>query len=231
MIGIIGAMQLEVETLIAKMEDDAVRTVSGREFHVGRLCGQDVVAVQCGIGKVNAAMCAEAMILEFAPSLIVNVGVAGSLSGELSIGDIAVARDLIQYDVDTSAIGDPIGLVSTVNRIDFPCADWAAKAILDAAAQCGGIRARLARIATGDKFVADTQTKKWIHETFGADACEMEGCPIAQVCYINGVDCAVIRAISDSSDGDHAMEYDQFCRMAAENSAKVVEGFLRGLNT
>ena len=229
MIGIIGAMKLEVETLIAKMENDAVRTVSGRAFHVGRLCGQDVVAVQCGIGKVNAAMCAEAMILEYAPSLIVNVGVAGSLSDGLSIGDIAVARDLIQYDVDTSPIGDPVGLVSTVNRIDFPCAAWASEAILDAAGQCDGIRAKPARIATGDRFIADAASKKWIRETFGADACEMEGCPIAQVCYINGVDCAVIRAISDSTDGDHAMEYDKFCRMAAENSARVVEGFLRGL--
>jgi adenosylhomocysteine nucleosidase len=171
------------------------------------------------------------MAIGLGADVVINVGVAGSLSGELSIGDIAVARDLIQYDVDTSPIGDPVGMVSTVNRIDFPCAAWAVEAILDTAGQCDGIRAKQARIATGDRFIADAESKKWIRETFNADACEMEGCPIAQVCYINGVACAVIRAISDSSDGDHAMEYDQFCRMAAENSAKVVEGFLRGLNT
>ena len=226
MIGIIGALKLEIDTVISKMEVEAVRTISGRAFHIGRMCGQAVVVAQCGMGKVNAAMCAQAMIQEYAPSLVVNVGIAGSLSRELTIGDIAVARDLVQHDVDTSPIGDPVGFVSTVNRIDFPCAAWASEAIIDAAGRCG-LRAKIARIASGDQFIADTASKKRIRETFGADACEMEGCPIAQVCYVNGVDCAVIRAISDSTDGSHAMEYDQFQKLAAENSAKVLEAFLK----
>ena len=226
MIGIIGAMQLEVEKLISGLEGDTVRMISGRQFHAGRLCGKDVVVVQCGIGKVNAAICAQTMILEYRPTLVINVGVAGSLSPQLGIGDIAVARDLVQYDVDTTAIGDPIGLVSTVNRISFPCAEWAVKMILEQVKAQEGLRGRAVRVASGDRFVADAETKRWIRDTFHADACEMEGGSIAQACFVNGVDCAVIRAISDSTDGDHAMEYDLFCEMAANHSASILMAFL-----
>lgn len=226
MIGIIGALELEVQTLITRLENPVCRSISGRQFFSGTLCGKSVVIVQCGIGKVNAAMCAQTMILEYRPILIVNVGVAGSLSDDLSIGDIVVARDLVQWDVDTSAIGDPVGLVSTVNRIAFPCAEWATEKILQCIEELDGLHGCAARIASGDQFVADAATKKRIRDTFHARACEMEGCPIAQVCLINGVECAVIRTISDSTDSEHAMEYDRFCEMAARISSDVLTAFL-----
>ena len=229
MIGIIGAMRVEVEQLLRGMENTEARTVSGREFYRGRLRGQDVVVVQCGVGKVNAAMCAEAMILAYQPSLIINVGVAGALTGRLKIGDIAVARDLVQHDVDTTAFGDPIGLVSTVNRVDFPCAEWAVKAIVDTIDTCHGLRGTTARIASGDQFISERAQKQRIIDLFQADVCEMEGCAIAQVCYINSVDCVVIRAISDATDGGHVEDFTQFCNMAAENSAKLLMAFLEKL--
>ncbi len=228
-IGIMGAMQVEVELLISKLENPQKRIVSQRAFYSGTLCGQDVVVVQCGVGKVNAAMCAEALILTCRPDLVINVGVAGGLTDRLHIGDIAVARDLVQYDVDTSAVGDPVGMVSTVNRIDFPCAEWAVKAILRTLEALPDLEGKLVRIASGDQFIADPETKRQIVGRFNAEVCEMEGCPIAQVCYINGVDCAVIRAISDSTDGGHAVEYGQFCQMAARNSARILMEFLEGL--
>lgn len=228
-IGIIGAMQVEVEALISQMEAPQRQTVSQRDFHSGRLCGQDVVVAQCGVGKVSAAMCAEAMILLYQPDLIVNVGVAGGLTDRLHIGDIAVAKDLVQYDVDTSAVGDPIGLVSTVNRIDFPCAEWAVRTIMEVVEALPDLTGRVVRIASGDQFNDNGAAKKLIVEHFGGEVCEMEGCPIAQVCYINGVDCAVIRAISDSTDGGHAMEYSQFCQLAARNSSRIMMGFLERL--
>ena len=226
MIGIIGAMAVEVERLLAEMEGSETRLISGREYHVGRLRGQDVVVVQGGVGKVNAAMCAEAMILTFRPRLVINTGVAGALTARLRIGDIAVARDLVQHDVDTTPFGDPIGLVSTVNRVDFPCAGWAVKGILDAIAGQDALRGVAVRIATGDQFINDRDDKRRIIDTFRADVCEMEGCAIAQVCFINGVDCAVIRAISDATDGAHIEDYGRFCAMAADNSAKVLMKFL-----
>lgn len=229
MIGIIGAMQVEVEGLIAKMEAPQKRTISGRDFYSGKLCGRDVVTVQSGVGKVNAAMCTEALILTYHPDLVINTGVAGALTPGLRIGDIAVARDLVQYDVDTSAVGDPVGLVSTVNRIDFPCAPWAVDAIMAVVEAQGDLRGRVVRIASGDQFNDDPAAKKLIVDYFHGDVCEMEGCPIAQVCYINGVECAVIRSISDATDGEHGMEYGQFCALAARNSARILMGFLERL--
>ena len=229
MIGIIGAMRIEVDILIAMLSDSQRETISGRDYHSGRLCGQDVVIVECGVGKVNAAMCAQTLILNYHPDLIVNTGVAGGLTQDLHIGDIAIARDLVQHDVDTTAMGDPIGFVSTVNRVDFPCAEWAVQRILEAVNTQDGLRGVLARIASGDQFISRRADKLRIIEQFQADACEMEGAAIAQVCWINGVDCAVIRAISDVMDGEHAMEFCQFCEMAAHNSSRVLMCFLENL--
>ena len=229
MIGIIGAMAIEVEGLIAQMAHTEKRTISGRDFYSGQLCDRDVVVVQSGIGKVNAAMCAEALILAYHPALVVNTGVAGAIRPGFHVGDIAVARDLVQHDVDTTAVGDPIGLVSTVNRVEFPCASWAVAGLMKAIASLPDLQGREARIASGDQFVSDTARKRFIADTFQGDVCEMEGCPIAQVCWINGVDCAVLRAISDTTDGEHFVEYSQFCAMAAERSAQVLMAFLKNL--
>ncbi len=229
LIGVIGAMQVEVQPLILEMRSVTKRTVSGRVFHRGRLCGRDVVVVRGGVGKVNAAMSAEAMILEYRPELIVNVGVAGALTGALEIGDIAVARDLVQYDVDSTALGDPPGFVSTVERVEFPCAPWAVEGIVRALACLDGMKARVVRIASGDRFNDDAQTAKMIVDTFHADACEMEACPIAQVCFVNGIDCAVIRAISDSTAGSHSREYTLCRDVAAGAAARALMAFLESI--
>ena len=226
MIGILAAMAKEAAPLLAALEGDQVRTVSGRDFHSGLLCGREVVIAQCGVGKVNAAMCAEALILTFRPDLVINVGVAGTLSGGLEIGDIAVARDLVQYDVDTTALGDPPGFVSTVNRVAFPCADWAVERILRAVSVMDGVKGRAVRIASGDRFNDDAPTTQYIARTFQAEVCEMEGCPIAQVCWINDTPCAVIRGISDTTAGAHGIEYECCGDLAAGNAARALMGFL-----
>ena len=225
MIGIIGAMDIEVAALIERLEQPVQRTVSGLVFYSGSLCGRDAVVVRGGVGKVNAAMCAEAMLLCFRPKLVVNVGVAGAMTPGFQIGDIALARDLVQYDVDTTPLGDPIGMVSTVNRVDFPCAPWAVDAI-DAAARADGLRVKRIRIASGDRFNDSAEDKRLIVSRFGAEASEMEGCPIAQVCWINGVDCAVIRAISDLTDGEHGAEYARYRDTAVESATRALLAFL-----
>ncbi len=228
MIGVLGAMPVEVARLIEDMAITTTRTVSRRRFHRGTLRGQEVVVAEGGVGKVNAALAAEAMILTFAPSLIVNVGVAGVFTDRLGIGDIAVARDLVQYDVDSSALGDPVGYVSTVNRIDFPCAAWARDALLEAARR-EGFRAAAVRVASGDRFCDGPADKRLIVDTFGGEVCDMEGCAIAQVCLVNGVDFAAVRAISDAVDGVHNAEYGRFRDLAADNAARVLEAFLGNL--
>lgn len=228
MIGILCALEQEIEELLKNVENAETHKKCGYNYTIGMLCGKRVVLCKCGIGKVNAAVCAQTMLLSWPVKLVINSGVAGALREPFEIGDICVARDLVQHDVDTSAVGDPEGFVSTVNQTYFPCAEWAVQGILRAAKTIEGVRALPARIASGDQFVHQQPVKDRIVRLFDASAVEMEGGSIAQVCFINGVDCAVIRAISDSSSGQHHMEYQEFMPMAARTSANVVMRFLEG---
>lgn len=229
MIGILCALDQEIERLLKEIERPVHRQLCGYDYVEGALRGVNVVLCKCGVGKVNAAVCAQTMILTWSVRLVINSGVAGALREPLEIGDICVASDLVQHDVDTTAVGDPVGFVSTVNQTYFRCAEWAVDGLLRAAGSIEGVRVLSARIASGDQFIHDQAQKDRIVRLFDASACEMEGGAIAQVCFINGVDCAVIRAISDSSTGKHEMEYREFLPMAAATSAKVVINFLENL--
>ena len=219
-IGIIGAMEPEVEALIASIDNPSTEKVSGITFYTGKIGEKSVAIAKCGIGKVFAALCAQTMILKFAPDLLVNTGVGGALASGISTGDIVIASDLCQHDMDTSAIGDPKGLVSGINMIYFE-ADKRAGEILLATAKSLSLNARLGRIASGDKFIASGEDKTRIITDFSADACEMEGCAIAQVAYVNGTPFAVVRAISDSADGEATMDYPTFLPIAARNSMNL----------
>lgn len=227
MIGIIGAMSVEIEGIQARIENPEKRVIGGNTFVSGKLCGQDVVAVQCGIGKVNAALCTQTMILTYQPELIVNSGVGGSLVKALTFGDIAIAKNLVQHDVDTSPLGDPVGLVSTINKIYFECDERAVRLIDEIVADMDGVSGMIGTIASGDQFIASSARKDWITEHFNAISCEMEGGAIAQVCAVAGVKCAVIRAISDNADDESHMDYGQFVKMAAERSIEVLMRLLR----
>jgi len=222
MIGIIGAMSVEIEGIQARIESPERRVIGGNVFVSGKLCGQNVVAAQCGIGKVNAALCTQTMILSYRPELIINSGVGGSLVKALTFGDIAIAKDLVQHDVDTSPLGDPVGLVSTINKIYFECDERAVRLIDDIVRSMEGVSGIIGTIASGDQFIASSERKEWITQHFNAISCEMEGGAIAQVCAVSGVKCAVIRAISDNADDESHMDYGQFVQMAAERSIEVL---------
>lgn len=226
MIGIIGAMQIEIDKINEALEEKEARVISGVTFTKGLLYGKEVVTAVSGVGKVFAAICAEAMILAFSPEIIINTGVGGSLSDELSIGDVAVADGVVQHDMDTSPIGDPVGLLSGINMIKIP----SDKEVLSKMAQCVeslGARVRTGTIASGDEFVSSSEKKKWIKETFGAIACEMEGAAIGHVAYMNNVKFAVIRAISDGAGDESHMDYFTFVQKAAELSAAAVKLFVK----
>lgn len=225
-LGIIGAMKPEVEMLISRLESPSVERVSGIDFHTGLLYGKTVTIAQCGIGKVFAALAAEIMILKYQPSLIINTGVGGALADGLVPTDTVIATRLVQHDMDTSAIGDPKGLVSGINKIYFD-ADARAVEILTRGAASLGINAVCGTVATGDKFIATPADKERIVSDFAADACEMEGCAIAQTAYVNGTPFAVIRAISDSADGSSTMEYPVFLPIAVKNSAALTLELIR----
>lgn len=219
-IGIIGAMEIEVNDLVSRLENKESHLVSGITFYTGDLLGKRVAIARCGIGKVFAAICAEVMILKFAPKLLVNTGVGGALASGLNTGDIVVADKLCQYDMDTSPIGDPVGLVSGINRIWFETDEKAREILLSSAVELG-LSASLGSIATGDRFVATRDLKNQIVENFGASACEMEGGAIAHVAFVNETPFIVVRAISDSADGEASMDYPTFLGIAAKNSTAL----------
>ena len=225
-IGIIGAMQEEVEGLIATLENARVECVSGIDFYLGEIFSKRVVIAKCGVGKVFAAICAEAMAIKYSPSLIVNTGVGGAVAEGLSTGSVVVASSLLQYDMDTSPIGDPKGLISGINKIYFDT-DARATQILLSSAEKLGLCVFCGIVATGDKFVATAEDKKKIREEFSAVACEMEGGAVAHTAYVNSVPFAVVRAISDSADGNATMDYPTFLPLAAKNSTSLTLALIK----
>ena len=224
-VGIIGAMEIETAGLVAAMEGVREHTVSGIRFFEGALDGRAVVCATCGVGQVAAAMCAEAMILRFGVGALLNTGVAGGLEPSLAVGDIVLANAVVQHDMDTTALGDPAGLISGLNVVEIP-ADKTLLAALSRATDGCGFRTLVGTVASGDLFVSTPAQKQRIRTLFGADACEMEGAAIGQVAFTNGVPFAVLRAISDGGDG---MEFSAFAAMAAERSVRATRAFLREL--
>lgn len=226
MIGIICAMQIEIDKINEEIENKTTETVSGINFTVGTLYGKSIVTAVCGVGKVFAAICAEAMIIKYKPDVIINTGVGGTLTHKLSIGDVAVSEAVVQHDMDTSPLGDPVGLLSGINIVKIP-ADCETADKIAACVEKLGVNSLKGVIASGDQFINSSEKKKYISETFGAIACEMEGGSIGHVCYVNDVKFAVIRAISDGAGDESHMDYPTFARMAAEKSANAVKLFVK----
>ncbi len=220
-LGIIAALSIEAELIEAAMTDVTRESVGGLTYILGNIGTTDIVLAVCGVGKVFAAMCAQAMIVRYAPDAVINTGVGGTLTKDLSIGDVAVSTAMVQHDMDTSACGDPVGMLSGINIVEIP-ADKALAEKISEIVRSIGIRTVCGIIATGDKFIASQEDKNRIVKTFGAIACEMEGGAIGQVCYVNKTPFAVIRAISDSADHGAVEDFPTFAKMAAKNSAKAV---------
>ncbi|MGN0794944.1 MAG: 5'-methylthioadenosine/adenosylhomocysteine nucleosidase [Aristaeellaceae bacterium] len=227
MIGLIGAMAVEVEALMAQMKGSRETRIGMDTFVSGELYGCEAVLAVCGPGKVNAALCAQSMILHFRPQWVLNLGVAGAGERGVSIGDMVIATAAVQHDMDTSPIGDPVGMVSKINLIEIPCDASLRARLAEAAGTVEGMRVHEGVIATGDQFIHDGATRSRIHDLFRAMAVEMEGAAVAQACYMHGVPCGVLRSISDQADGQSGMDYPAFTRLAAAHSQRVVERLLR----
>ena len=225
-IGIIVAMDVELQSIRDAMTDQTEETVSGICFISGRIGKTQVVAARCGIGKVFAALCAQTMILRFKPRYLLGAGVAGALT-HLPAGALVIAEDLVQHDMDTTGLGDPVGLISGLNLVYLPTDPKMAAALKNSAEKLKLIY-KTGTIASGDVFVHDSVQKEWIADTFHALACEMEGAAIAQVCTVNKVPFCVIRCISDGGDEDSFADYRNNLQLAAAGSANTVLDFVRG---
>ena len=226
MIGIIGAMNTEVETLISALTNKQETVVAGSHFFSGKLGSTDAVVVMCGIGKVAAAICAQALIDTFHPDVLVNTGVAGGVADGLAQGDLVIATDAVQHDFDLSLFGYAKGYMPVWGKdkgspSPFP-ADEALAEKLIAAADALGYHAIRGRVASGDIFVADADLKHTLATEFGAAVAEMEGAAIAQTAWQNGTPCAIVRAISDLADGSATLSFEEFEVIAAERSAKLL---------
>ena len=228
-LGIIGAMQEEVETLLALMENKKELHKAGSVFYEGVLEGLPVVIVQCGVGKVNAAMCAQVLCDLFDVTHLVNTGIAGALSPALDIGDLVVSRDAMYHDVDATAFGYPFGKAPGLDTIEFP----ADKAMVDyafaAAEAVNPGHTKIGRVVSGDQFVADKAVKERIIANTQGICTEMEGTAIAQTAYRNGIPFVILRAISDKADDSAEMDYPTFERIAAHRCAEVTRNLARQL--
>ncbi len=224
MIGIIAAMDLELDLIKSKLENVKTKKKGGITFYTGTYKDKKVVCAVCGMGKVFAAMCTQTMIIGYSPKLIINTGVAGSLSGDLKQLDCAVADRCVQHDMDTSPIGDPVGLVSGINKIYFDADKNATNQLI----KCYGKdkKPKLCTIATGDSFISDPEKKKYIVDTFGAFVCDMESGAIAHVCFVNETPFVISRVMSDGTEGDAAIDYYTLRGIAADISSTAVLKFI-----
>lgn len=220
-LGIIGAMQVEVELLLSRMEHTTSHSVAGSDFYEGTLEGLSAVVVQCGVGKVNAALCAQILCSCFHVTHIVNTGIAGSLCAELDIGDLVVSVDAMYHDFDCVRFGYPYGRVPGMDVTAFPADEALAGCAFCAAESVNPGHTRRGRIATGDRFVADRSVKDAIIASTQGLCTEMEGAAIAQTAYRNGVPFVILRAISDKADDSAQIDYPTFERIAAHRCAEV----------
>lgn len=235
MIGIICAMEIEMKKLLEDMTDISEVKHAGVRFVTGKKKDKDTVMAISGVGKVNAAVCTQIMIDLFKPEIILNVGVAGSLTPDLNVTDIVIASQLVQHDMDCTALGFKKGQIYGSGERFFPANQYVVDKlkesidILNSEKEKKGekqIHSIFGTIASGDLFVSEDSVKKKIVGEFQAVACEMEGAAVGQVCVANELRFGVVRAISDSANESSKMDYGEFCRQAADTTAEVVNMFM-----
>ena len=229
-IGIIGAMEMEVETLKRELSNPVITTLARMEFCEGCLFGVPVVVVRSGVGKVNAAVCTQLLAEHFGVDAVINTGVAGSLDAQINIGDIVISTDAMHHDVDATLFGYAPGEVPQLGVQAFPAdeelAEAAKKACEKAAPEISVFRGR---VVSGDQFIVSRAKKEQLKETFGGMCCEMEGASIAQTAWLNDIPFIVVRAISDKADESAQVEYPVFEEQAAKHCAGMIRELMQEL--
>jgi len=242
-LAVLGAFRPEVELLEKMLTDAKVQEIEGIAFVSGRLGDKAMVVAWTGVGKVNAAMTTTLLIEHFKPRRVIFTGIAGAIDPNLEPGDIVIAKRTVHHDMGTlwpegmEHGGVKSRLTGEDNPVFFPAdpnllaaADCAArKVVFDPITLQSGQRPPkivTGTIVTGDSFVASKEKAKELEEKLGADAVEMEGAAVAQVCYQRGIGCLVIRSMSDKADESAVMDKQIFYAMAAKNSASLVAGII-----
>lgn len=223
-IGIIGAMELEVEELKAKMQVKRIVEKAGMKFFEGVLSNTDVVIVQSGIGKVNAGICVQILVDTFEITTVINTGVAGSLNNKANIGDIIISSESQEHDMDVTALGYEPGIIPQMKESVFKADAKIAELAVEVCTEVNpDINVLTGKVVSGDQFISSKEQKEKLINVFHGDCAEMEGAAIAHAAYLNNIPYLVIRAISDKADGSAQMDYPTFEKAAAAHSAKLVE--------
>lgn len=224
MIGIIGAMDEEVEQLVEVMEITREETKACMTFKAAKLAGKDVVIVRSGIGKVNAAACTQILVDDFKADYIINTGIAGSLKAEIDIADVVISSDVLHHDMDATGFGYPLGQIPRMDTLSFAADErlikLAGEACKNAVPEIG---VHVGRVVSGDQFISDKAVKERISSNFDGFCTEMEGAAIAQVSYLNKVPFVILRTISDKADDSATMDYPAFEKLAIANNVKVMK--------
>lgn len=229
-IGIIGAMEEEVNLLKGQMQNAAIRTIASMEFCDGIFRGKEVVVVRCGIGKVNAAVCTQILADLYQIDAVINTGVAGSLRNEIDIADIVLSTDTQQHDVDATGFGYGLGIIPRMERSIFQADKQLINLAKEVCAQViPDVGVHTGRIVSGDQFISDSGKKDWLVENFDGYCTEMEGAAIAQAAHLNQIPFLIIRAISDKADHSAEMAYSEFEDLAIRNTVKLLTGLVEKL--
>lgn len=229
MLGIIGAMDIEINNIEAKITSPVSTVYAGVKFTCGYINDVMVCTAVCSPGKVNAALCTQAMIDNFDVDEIINIGVGCSLSPDVIIKNIVIADSVAQYDIDITALGEPKGFINGLNTIKVETDKHISEA-LSRITITSGEKIHRGVIASGDTFIADEKLKKMITDTFGALCGEMEGGAIGHVCKANHVPFAVLRSISDGGDENAQLDYPTFKKIAAEKSTAIMLKYIESKN-
>ncbi len=229
-VGIIGAMDEEVSKLKECLTDVTVKTIASMDFYEGNLGDKEVVVVRSGIGKVNAAICAQILADIYHVSAIINTGIAGSLNAKIDIGDIVLSRDALQHDMDVVAFGYEL---SVIPRMETSLFKGDEELIRLAKSACENNLKELhvyeGRVVSGDQFISGKEKKDWLVDTFHGDCTEMEGAAIAHAAYLNNIPFLIIRAISDKADDSAHMDYPQFEAQAIKNSVILLKAMIEAM--
>lgn len=228
MLGIIGAMDVEVDSLKESMDSVEIKSIAGMDFYSGKISDKDVVVVKCGIGKVNAAMCTQILADEFKVNAVINTGVAGSLNNDIDICDIVVSTCAQEHDMDVTPLGYEKGIIPDMETSVFKADEKLIELAKDSAKSAGlDVKVFEGKVVSGDQFIGTAQAKDELRKLFNGDCAEMEGASIAHVASLNSVPFLVIRAISDKADGGAEMDYPTFEKKAAQNSIKLLKEIIK----
>lgn len=231
MIGIIGAMDEEVNQIKEQMQDVEVMTKAAMDFYKGTVEGHPVVVVRSGIGKVNAAICTQILVDDYRVSAVINTGIAGSLNADINIGDIVLSTDTLEHDMDAVNFGYELGQIPRMDTLSFEADDTLRKI---AKATCEKVNPDVkvfeGRIVSGDQFISDKEKKDWLIKNFEGYCTEMEGAAIGHTAYLNKIPFLIIRAISDKADDSATMDYPAFEAKAIKHSVQLLLALCKELS-